>query len=107
VLLAPLPFAEPGNLVAFNFSERANPVDRQPLSVADYQDVAPQLTTFASVAAYHRQPLYDQRRSEPEQVRGIWGTGALLQTLGVPPILGRVFVASDDSAGGDNQVVLS
>src|SRR5580765_7979500 len=107
VLLAPLPYAQPDKLVAFNFSDRANPVDRQPLSVADYQDVAPQLTTFASVAAYTDSHFTISGEGEPEQVRGIWGTGALLQTLGVPPVLGRTFVASDDSAGGDNQVVLS
>ena len=107
VLLAPLPFAQPSNLVAFNFSERANPTDRQPLSVADYQDVAPQLTTFASVAAYTDSSFTIGSEGEPEQVRGVWGTGALLQTLGVAPVLGRTFVASDDAAGGDNQVVLS
>jgi len=107
VLLAPLPFAQPDKLVAFNFSDRANPIDRQPLSVADYQDVAPQLTTFASVAAYTDSHFTIGSEGEPEQVRGVWGTGGLLQTLGVTPVLGRTFVAADDAAGSDNQVVLS
>jgi len=107
VLLAPLPFAQPDKLVAFNFSDRANPVDRQPLSVADYQDVAAQLTSFASVAAYTDSHFTIGSEGEPEQVRGVWGTGGLLQTLGVSPVLGRTFVAADDAAGGDNQVVLS
>ncbi len=107
VLLAPLPFAQPDNLVAFNFSERANPIDRQPLSVADYQDVVPQLTTFASVAAYTDSHFTISGEGEPEQVRGVWGTGALLQTLGVAPVLGRTFVAGDDAGGDERQVVLS
>jgi predicted permease len=108
VLLAPLPFAQPDRLVAFNFSDRLNPADRGPLSVADYQDIAPQLTTFASVAAYTDSHFtIGGEEGEPEQVRGVWGTGALLQALGVPPVLGRTFVAGDDAAGGDNQVVLS
>jgi hypothetical protein len=51
--------------------------------------------------------LRSAAKGEPEQVRGVWGTGGLLQTLGVTPVLGRTFVAADDAAGGDNQVVLS
>jgi putative ABC transport system permease protein len=107
VLLAPLPYAQPGNLVSFNFSNRLKPTDRGPLSVADYQDTAPQLSTFASVAAYTDSPFTVSGDGEPEQVRGVWGTGALLTTLGVAPALGRTFVAADDAAGDDNQVVLS
>jgi hypothetical protein len=37
----------------------------------------------------------------------VWGTGALLQTLGVAPMLGRTFTAADDVAGDQYQVVLS
>ncbi|HEX3124712.1 MAG TPA: ABC transporter permease, partial [Rhodanobacteraceae bacterium] len=107
VLLAPLPYAQPGSLVSFNFSNWLNPTDRGPLSVADYQDTAPQLSTFASVAAYTDSPFTLSGDGEPEQVRGVWGTGALLTTLGVAPALGRTFVAADDAAGDDNQVVLS
>ena len=75
--------------------------------MADYQDTAPQLTTFASVAAYTDSQFTIGGEGDPERVRGVWGTGALLQTLGVPPALGRTFVAADDTAGSDSQVVLS
>jgi len=107
VLLAPLPFAQPENLIAFNLADRVNPTGRGPLSVADYQDAAPQLTTLAPVAAYTDSHFTIGGEGEPEQVRGVWGTGALLETLGVAPALGRIFVAGDDVAGKESQVVLS
>ncbi|HJT97960.1 MAG TPA: ABC transporter permease, partial [Rhodanobacteraceae bacterium] len=108
VLLAPLPFAQPASLVAFRFADRGIPKGSGPLSVADYQEIAPELTSFASVAAYTDSHfIISGGDREPEQVRGVWGTGALLQTLGVAPVLGRTFTAADDAAGGDNQVVLS
>jgi len=108
VLLAPLPFAQPANLVAFHFADRGEPTGKGPLSVADYQEVAPQLTSLESVAAYTDSHfIISGGEGEPEQVRGVWGTGALLQTLGVAPALGRTFSAADDAGGGDNQVVLS
>jgi predicted permease len=108
VLLAPLPFAQPADLIAFHFADRAQPTGKGPLSVADYQEIAPQLTTLAAVAGYTDSHFIISGGSgEPEQVRGVWGTGALLQALGVAPALGRTFTAADDSAGDDNQVVLS
>ena len=52
VLLAPLPFAQPAQLVAFHFADRGGPTGKGPLSVADYHEIAPQLTAFDSVAGY-------------------------------------------------------
>jgi len=108
VLLAPLPFAQPANLIAFHFADRGDPTGKGPLSVADYQEIAPQLPSLESVAAYTDSHfIISSGDGEPEQVRGVWGTGALLQTLGIAPALGRTFSAADDAGGGDNQVVLS
>jgi putative ABC transport system permease protein len=108
VLLAPLPYAEPSELVAFHFADRKEQAGRNPLSVADYQEAAPQLSAFRSVAAYtDGQFTIGGEGGEPEQVRGVWGTGALLQTLGIAPAMGRTFTLADDVAGGDRQVVLS
>jgi predicted permease len=108
VLLAPLPYAEPSELVAFHFAERTDPTGQNPFSVADYQEAAPQLSAFRSVAAYtDGQFTIGGEGGAPEQVRGIWGTGALLQTLGIAPALGRTFTPADDVAGGELQVVLS
>ena len=107
VLLAPLPFAKPSELVAFHFADRQDPTDRQPLSVADWQDSAPQLGTLASSAAYTDSHFTLGGEGEPEQLRGVWGTGGLFETLGVAPVLGRTFAAADDVAGGATQVVIS
>jgi predicted permease len=107
VLLAPLPFARPADLIAFQFSDRAHVTGKGPLSVADYQEIAPQLTSLQSVAAYTDSHfIVSGGGAEPEQVRGVWGPGALLTALGVAPHLGRTFVAAHDD-GADNQVVLS
>jgi len=108
VLLAPLPFSRPAELVEFHLADRTHPTGKGPLSVADYQDIAPQLSSFSAVAGYTDSHfIVSGGEGEPQQVRGVWGTGALLQALGVTPALGRAFLASDDAAGGDSQVVLS
>lgn len=108
VLLAPLPYAQPDKLLAYHFADRNQPTGKGPLSVMDYQEIAPQLTTLEPVAAYTDSHfIISGGEGEPEQVRGVWGTGALLQALGVAPMLGRTFVAADDKAGDDRQVVLS
>lgn len=108
VLLAPLPYVQPGDLVAFHFADKTNPSGRNPLSVMDYQEVAPQLDAFRSLAAYTDSYFtIVGEGAEPVQVRGVWGTGALLTTLGVAPAIGRTFTAADDVAKGDRQVVLS
>src|SRR5262245_28189504 len=74
VLLAPLPYAQPNDLVAFHFADRKDPSGRNPLSVMDYQEVVPQLDTFRSVAAYTDSHFtIVGEGGEPEQVRGVWG----------------------------------
>jgi putative ABC transport system permease protein len=107
VLLAPLPYADPQQLIAFHFEHRDQPGERSTLSVADWQDIAPQLTSLAPAAVYTDNQLTLTGDGEAEQIRGIYGSGGLLQVLGVAPLLGRTFVTDDDVAGNPSEVVLS
>jgi predicted permease len=108
VLLAPLPYPKPNELVSFEFQGRKNPEERSVFSVADWQDAAPQLSAFRYAAAYtDSQFTISGEGGEPEQVRGVWGTSDLLPTIGVSPAMGRWFTTADDKTEGDRQVVLS
>jgi putative ABC transport system permease protein len=107
VLLAPLPYADPERLVAFHFERGDQPGERSPLSVADWQDAAPQFSVFAPAAVYVDNKFTLTGDGDAEQLRGVYGSGALFQTLGVAPLLGRTFVAGDDIPGNPGEVVLS
>jgi predicted permease len=107
VLLAPLPYAESQRLVAFHFTDRHSPGERSPLSLADWQDMAPQLGTLESAAVYTDDKVTLSGGGDPEQIRAVYGSGGLLHTLGVAPLIGRTFVAADDIPGNPGEVVLA
>ena len=106
VLLEPLPFSGSERLVAFHFRDRAGGDDRQPLSVADFQDVHGQVRGLEHVSAYTDSYFTLTGDGGAEQVRGVWVTGGLFPALGVEPLLGRTFLPADDVPEGPIDVVL-
>ena len=104
VLWRPLPYADPGALVAIwsdntRQSEPQNPVS--PANFAAFR-AAP---SFGSVEAMYSFliPVSLRLGSEPEVVQGSAVTPGMLDMLGRPPIAGRTFQAGETTAG----VVLS
>ena len=107
VLLRPLPFAEPGRLVALG--------DR--LEGVDYDEgVMPYVTApgmgiymrdthgFSSLGGYQQTSYELSGQGEPEQVNASRLTAGIFPTLGVSPIMGRVFTEQEDT--GSAQVAL-
>src|SRR5438477_6841566 len=109
VLLRPLPFKEPQNLVAlgeFDTREKADPgTEIDSISYLDYVDLRDQSKVFEHVAVYTNQSvttLTDGNRAT--HVQGESVSADLFPILGVQPMLGRTFLTKEDEPG--NRVVI-
>lgn len=105
VLLEPLPFKDPGQLVALRESESA-PGD-YPLDGADYLDWQAQNTTFSSMSVYSPTSANASGAGDAESVRVNQAEANIFETLGVEPLIGRKFAKGEDAAGKNHVVVLS
>ncbi|HLV25411.1 MAG TPA: ABC transporter permease [Gemmatimonadales bacterium] len=106
VLLAPLPYANPDELVS---------VYRTPLNAPEQEDaVAPgswqlydQLESFSSVAAWMQGGRAMDADDGPVPLEVAFVSSNLFSTLGVQMLLGRSFRPGEDSTGAPSVVVLS
>lgn len=105
VLLRPLPFPEPDRLV--KVWETESSYSRMEASPANYRDWKRLATPFESLAAYSTFAANVVGQGKPQRLEGAWVTADLLPTLGVRPLLGRLFGADDDREGAPGIVLLS
>ena len=106
VLLEPLPFKNPGQLVDLRESESA-PGDF-PLDGPDYLDWQTQNSTFASMSLYsYPQGDNASGAGEAESVAVRATQANFFETLGVEPLLGRAFAKGEDVAGKNHVAILS
>lgn len=109
VLLRPLPFKEPQNLVAlgeFDTRDKADPgTDIESISYLDYVDWRDQTKVFEHVGLYTNQSVSTlSDGNEATHVQGETVSADLFPLLGVQPLLGRVFLPKEDEPG--NRVVI-
>lgn len=103
VLLSPLPYPEPGELVQISTSSRGN---QWPLSAADYLAIEEQQTRFEGVAAmaWTRATYSTDSGSDRMLVHSV--TPGLFPLLGVQPAEGRVFLEEERKPGAPVVAVL-
>jgi predicted permease len=111
VLLRPLPFHQPQNLVAigeFDTRETADPGTQiESISYLDYVDWRTQTQAFERVAVYTNNAVSTLTAgNEALHVQGESVSADLFTLLGVQPILGRSFLPNEDEPG-NNVVILS
>ena len=100
VLLRPLPYPEPEEVVAVWTADSKKPDGQSPFSFPDFADVRAQNQVFAGMAGYT--PLdvaVTERGGDAAHVQGSVVTSDLFPLLRVNPILGRSFIPDDDKAG--------
>ncbi|UCC48998.1 MAG: ABC transporter permease, partial [Gemmatimonadota bacterium] len=117
VVLRPLPYPASDRLVApwetdLSLATGPNPWLRQfayrkPLSYPVYQDWLEQNTVFENLGVYRQEPFIATQDGQAERISGTLVTHGVLAGVGVPPILGRTFVADDDQVGAPRVVLLS
>ena len=112
-MLRPLPFARPAELVSlrsvsvpFDPGPQPFPRDTRHTQV-DLADAGTMHETFSSVASYAAGGINVSDAEHP--IRAVAGvvTAGFFTTLGVPPLLGRTFVAEEGVPNGPRVVILS
>jgi predicted permease len=111
VLLRPLPFRDPGNLVMLYEHYRQNTGGDGFNAVApgDYRDWRSQTHSFEDMAAMRGYGgIISGVQSElPEVVQSAGGSANLFSLLGVSPVFGRTFTEAEDQPEGQSVVLLT
>jgi predicted permease len=110
VLLAPLPYAHPNELVQIRTEfPKFEPSHSDWALWSDAQEIARRTRTLASVAVYRNEMfnLAGKGPTPPEALYGLRVTENLFPTLGVAPMLGRNILPDEDQPGHANEMILS
>jgi len=107
VMLAPLPFPDPGRLVGIWMD-----LPKFGLVTNDHSDAAYFVlkdfgASLAEVGAYNGVEVNLSDADAPERVRGLNATVGFLRALGAVPLLGRFYTDDEDRPGAPAVVVLS
>ena len=106
VLLRPLPFADPDGLLHLHI--RGSDGDLYPLPDADFVAWREHSEVFSSVAVYDTgQGLALTGEGEPERIVVVNVTDRFFTTVGVAPLIGRVFQPGEDRPDAPPAIVLS
>jgi len=97
VLLRPLPYTNPYELISIDRSQ----------SAPDLEDFQRQGHAIAQLGGYADWSFDLLGKAEPEQVKGALVSVNLFPALGVKPLLGRTLGADDDRLGGAPMVLVS
>ncbi len=104
VLLNPLPYPDPGRLVALY--GKAPGADHSPIPYPNFLDWQRDTRSFSSIALYHNEDYNFTGAGDAERVSGYMISASFFHTLGVRPMLGRGFRADEDVVGAAPVVVL-
>src|SRR5246500_5353022 len=106
-MLRPIPGArDTGELVSLQRGER-NFSPTPPFSYLDYRDLREQNHTFAGILAYHHDWITLTGGAQPERVYIANVSSNYFDVLGVKPMLGRFFLAEEETRPAIPNVVLS
>ncbi len=111
VLLKPLPFRDPDNLVMVyeHFRNATGGDGFNVVSPADFNDWRSQTHGFADMAAWHEYgfDLTGEHQELPEVVQATAGSWNLFPLLGTEMAFGRTFRPEEDQVGANRVVILS
>jgi len=103
VLLRPLGYAEPERLMLI-YESFGGP-RKMGVSPPDFVDLTGLQRPFSSIGAYRTTQYELSGTGEPERITVVRVSASVFPILGVPPAIGRTFVASDDQPGQDVAVL--
>ncbi|HST22681.1 MAG TPA: ABC transporter permease [Blastocatellia bacterium] len=106
LLLRPLPFSEPDKLVQVWETNLTRGKSEMPASFPNFADWRDQNHVFEQVVAYTDGSFNLTGTSESERIRSALVSPAFFSTLGISPILGRVFLPEEDQKNKVFSVVM-
>ena len=107
VLLRPLPYYQPDQLVTVTETLPEMGTDEIGVAAGEYQDYRAQNRSFSQVAAYEREGFNLTGAGQPLRVNAARISASTFPLLGVSPRLGRPFTDDEDRSGSDKVVLLS
>src|SRR5690348_12441178 len=104
VLLSPLAYPKPGQIVAIYGKSPGS--YKAPVSYLNFLDWQRDTRTFSSMAIYRNQDYNYIGNGEGERLSGYMISAEFFETLGISPIIGRTFRPEDDRPGAGPVVIL-
>jgi predicted permease len=105
VLLNPLPYSDPGRLVAVY--AKTQDFARSSISYPNFLDWVRGQHSFSSIAAFRPADYNLTRMGEPERVKTEMISASFFSTLGVKPVAGRLFRPEEDVVGAQPVALIS
>jgi putative ABC transport system permease protein len=108
VLLQPLPYRAPNELVSLWGTNTLNEIPRETASYPDFNDWRQQAQSFQTIAGFaNTTAILTGDGGEPERLPGGAVLGDFFTVLGVEPALGRKFLPEEGEQGKNRVVILS
>ena len=106
ILLRPLPYANPEQLVRLNETESAP--GKYPFAGPDFVDWKAQNSTFQDMTLFSwPNDMNLSAGGQPEHILALPTAANFFSLLGVQPMLGRTWAVGEDQPGNDDKVILS
>jgi putative ABC transport system permease protein len=106
VLLRPLAFPQPDQLVMIWASSPREPDNKMTGSFPDFFDFREQSQSFSAMAAYAEASTVFNGSGEAQELSGVAVSGDFFPLMGLDPMLGRGFTAEEAKVGQPSVVVL-
>ena len=107
ILLRPLPYQDPGQLVVVSETLPQMSSEEIGVSAGEFQDYRDRNRSFSQVAAYESAGFNLTGEGQPLRVNAAQVSASTFPLLGVSPELGRVFTGDEDRYGASRTVVIS
>src|SRR5213080_4335449 len=107
LLIRPLPYRQPQQLVLLLQHFKSQNLERIPVSPPEFLDYETRARSFEKLGAFGYTDFNLAGEDRPERIAGATVTAGVLPLLGVSPIKGRFFQPEEFTIGRDDVVIIS
>ena len=107
LLVRPLPYREPQQLILLLQHFKSQNLERIPVSPPEFKDYETRAHSFEKLGAFGYTNFNLANEDRPERIAGATVTAGVLPLLGVSPIKGRFFQPEECTLGRDDVVIIS
>ena len=107
LLVRPLPYREPQQLILLLQHFKSQNLERIPVSPPEFKDYETRAHSFEKLGAFGYTNFNLAGEDRPERIAGATVTAGVLPLLGVSPIKGRFFQPEECTLGRDDVVIIS